>query len=229
MQNIAADLSDHISGTLHIGCLQTVAPVALPQLRKSFEAACPEVRVCQIESHQAGLLAALQSAAIDLCLTYDLDIPSDVDFFPLADLPAFVMLPAKHRLASRASLAAADLADEPLILLDLPLSSKYFLSMFEKAGVSPRIAERSKDMALVRSMVANGFGYSLGNIRPISDMAPDGRKIKHVPLKNGLRPMRLGLASCRTDYATRASRAFRDHCAAMIAECSLPGLASRGR
>ena len=49
-------------------------------------------------------------------------------------------------------------------------------------------------MALVRSMVANGFGYSLGNIHPQKDTAPDGTPLKCVPLHDGLRPMQMGLA-----------------------------------
>ena len=49
-------------------------------------------------------------------------------------------------------------------------------------------------MALVRSMVANGFGYSLGNIHLQRDTAPDGTPLKCVPLHDGLRPMQMGLA-----------------------------------
>lgn len=225
LQNIAADLSEQVAGTLRVGCLQTVAPLILPWLRKDFEAKFPQVRVCQIEDHHAGLLAALQNADIDLSLTYDLDIPVDVNFEPLVSLPPYVMFAAEHPLAARRAITLAELVHEPLILLDLPLSSKYFLSMFDLAGIAPHIVERSKDMALVRSMVANGFGYSLGNIRPRPEIAPDGKRLKHVPLKSGLRPMRLGLASCyHTDYVTRAAEAFCANCRNMITADTLQGM-----
>lgn len=212
LENIAADMRGTASGVLHVGCLQTVAPIVMPELRKSFEAKHPDARIAQTENHQAGLLAGLQSADLDMCLTYDLDLPPDICFVPLVDLPAYVMLPPSHQLSARQVISPAELRNEPLILLDLPLSAKYFLSMFHAAKIKPRIAERSKDMALVRSMVANGFGYSLGNIRPQSSQSADGKPLKYVPLKSGLRPMRLGLAFCRSDYPTAAAAAFRAHC-----------------
>lgn len=225
LQNIAADLSEKVSGILRVGCLQTVAPIILPWLRKDFEAKFPQVRFCQTEDHHAGLLAALQNADIDLSLTYDLNISANIHFEPLASLPPYVMFAPAHPLAARRTVTLAELAHEPLILLDLPLSSKYFLSMFKSAGIVPRIVERSKDMALVRSMVANGFGYSLGNIRPHPDIAPDGKRLKHVPLENGSRPMRLGLASCHTgDYITRAAEAFCANCRNMITTDTLQGM-----
>lgn len=226
LQNIAADLGEEAAGDLRVGCLQTVAPLALPHLRKRFEARFPKVRVQQRESHQAELLQALQNAELDLCLTYDLDIPPGVEFLPLADMPAYVILPAKHPLAGRGALAPADLAPLPFILLNLPLSSKYFLSMFAQTGVAPRIAAKSQDMALVRSMVANGFGYSLGNIHPRPDTAPDGKPLCYAPLKNGLRPMRLGLAKCRADYETRAVAAFCQYCADAVAAGEFPAVAA---
>ncbi|MGI9305788.1 MAG: LysR substrate-binding domain-containing protein [Gammaproteobacteria bacterium] len=227
LQNIATDLYEQISGVLRVGCLQTVAPLILPWLRKDFEAKFPRVRVCQTEDHHAGLLAALQNADIDLALTYDLNISANIHFEPLASLPPYAMFAPEHPLSARRTVTLADLAPEPLILLDLPLSSTYFLSMFKLTGIVPRITERSKDMALVRSMVANGFGYSLGNVRPRPEIAPDGKRLKHVPLKNNLRPMRLGLAVCRTDnYTTRAAEAFCENCRNMITTDTLQGMST---
>lgn len=224
LQNIAADLSNQVSGVLRIGCLQTVAPSVLPQLRKDFETKFPNARICQTENHHAGLLEALLNADIDISLTYDMDIPDNIDFEPLIDLPPYVMLAPGHPLAAQRDITPAELAREPLILLDLPLSSKYFLSIFKAAGVTPRIAERSKDMALVRSMVANGFGYGLGNIVPRPELAPDGGRLAYAPLKSDLPPIRLGLASRRTDYTARAAEAFCANCRDMIAASNMQGM-----
>lgn len=226
LRNIAADLSECISGELHIGCLQTVAPVLLPFLRRRFEEDFPEVQIRQWENHHAALLQGLLDAEMDLCITYDYDLalPPDIEFLPLADMPAYVMLAAAHPLAKRPFIVPADLAAQPFILLDLPFSAKYFLSLFERAGVAPTIVARSKDMALVRSMVANGFGYSLGNIRSPFDFAADGEPIVQVPLKGGLRPLRLGLASYRANYEKRAATAFREYCLSMAGKGRLPGV-----
>lgn len=228
LHNVIADITETVSGTLRLGCLQTVAPLILPQLRKSFEEKFPNACVDQMEDHQATLLECLQNAELDLCLTYDLDIPADIGFDALVNLPAYVMLTPTHPLAGRHSISPEDLKKEEMILLDLPISSKYFMSMFRTARIKPKIAGRTKDMALVRSMVANGLGYSLGNLPPKSEYAPDGKRLKHIPLKSGLRPMQLGLASIKTNYKTRVVEAFEAHCKEMLTKENVRGIAVAG-
>ena len=216
LHNIAADLSGKVAGVLHLGCLQTVAPFVLPGLRKSFTAKYPDVRLHQTENHQAALLKGLQNADFDLCLTYDLNLSGNIHFESLADLPIYAIFAPSHPLSGRQTVSPADLSRERMIMLDLPISAKYFLSVFEREGIKPKITERFKDMALVRSMVANGFGYSLGNILPEPNTAPDGKQLKCVPIKTGQPPIRLGLASCYADYAPRAAAAFQSHCRSAI-------------
>ncbi len=75
-----------------------------------------------------------------------------------------------------------------MVQLDLPLSSDCFFSVFTKGKLRPRIVERSRDMAVVRSLVANGFGYSIANMRPKADFAPDGKRLCFVPLVGSIRP-----------------------------------------
>ena len=76
----------------------------------------------------------------------------------------------------------------------------------------------------MRSLVANGFGYSIANIRPLSDLAPDGRRLCFVPLTGGLRPMRLGLLLAQGGENVLTVRAFIDHCRAAITDESIPGM-----
>ena len=134
------------------------------------------------------------------------------------------ILPETHPLAYRASVCAEDLLAFPMVLLDLPFSSDYFLSFFAKSGGRPQIAERTRDMAVMRSMVANGYGYGLANIRPVSDMSPDGKKLRFVPLTGPVRPMRLGLATADGAMGSLTIRAFAEHCRETMAGGDIPGL-----
>ena len=110
-----------------------------------------------------------------------------------------------------------------MILLDLPLSSEYFLSFFNQIGVKPKIVERTRDMAVMRSLVANGFGYAIANIRPHSDLSPDGRKLRFVPLTGAARPMRLGLLMAEDARSILTMRAFAEHAAEAMAHWGYPG------
>ena len=63
------------------------------------------------------------------------------------------------------------------MLINLPHSREYFLSLFRDAGVTPRIAHESASLEMVRSLVANGLGVSLLTTRPLRDQAYDGKRI----------------------------------------------------
>ena len=108
----------------------------------------------QFERNQGQLLEMLQRGEIDAALTYDLELSQDMTFEPLMQLPAYVMLPAAHPFATRVAITPEDLVDEPMVLLDLPYSREYFLSAFQMKGLRPSIAERTGDIAVMRSMVA---------------------------------------------------------------------------
>lgn len=220
----AGQISGRVQGPLALGGLQTFAQVLLPQLRRGFEGRYPEVSMTLCEAHQQDIFDAIRRGAIDLALTYDMEIPEDLQFVPLVGLPPHVLLPEGHALASRAALTVADLADHPMVLLDLPLSSEYFLSLFRAAGVRPRIAERTRDMGVMRSLVANGFGYSIANFRPLNDLAPDGRRLVILPLDSPAPPIMLGLVMARGAEAVLTVAAFVDHCRATITPGGVPGM-----
>lgn len=228
MSDVAGAVTGRVQGPLNVGCLLTFAQILVPQLRRSFLEAHPDVAFAQFELHQAGLIDGLREARLDVALTYDLAIPADLEFTAVGSLPPFALLPEDHPLADRPSVTAADLAAHPMVLLDLPLSSDYFLSFFDAAGLRPRIAERTRDMAVMQSLVANGFGYSIANVRPLSDRAPDGRRLAFVPLSGPVQPMRMGLLHASRAGTSRTIVAFIDHCRATLRDRLIPGLVVQG-
>ena len=228
LHDLASEIAGKPRGPINIGCLITLAPLVLAALRRSFEAEFPEARVGRSEASQEGLIDMLQRAEIDVAITYDLAIPQDVAFEPLAALPPCVLLPAAHPAAGRAGIALDALAAEPMVLLDLPISRDYFLSLFQAAGLRPRIAERTRDMAMLRSLVANGYGYALVNGRPLNPAAPDGSELRLVRLEGGFRPMALGLATMRAERRTRILEAFEAHCRRVISDDAIPGMLPPG-
>ena len=222
--DLAADISGKVQGPLSVGGLLTFAQLVVPGLRASFERLYPEVRVTQHELDQAQIFLKLRRGEIDVALTYDLDLPTDLTFDPIAVLPPYAMLAQDHPLADRAQVTVEDLLPHPMVLLDLPFSADYFMSFFAHAGVKPRIAERTRDMAVMRSLVANGFGFSIANVRPLNDLSPDGKPLRFVPLTGDARPMRMGLLSAPQAQNVNVIRTFMAHCKAEHADGHVPGL-----
>ena len=221
---LAADISGNVQGPLSVGGLLTFAQVVVPALRASFTQLYPDVRITQHELDQAQIFSKLRRSEIDVALTYDLDVPSDLRFQPITTLPPYAILDATHPLAGRANVTVQDLLPHPMVLLDLPFSSEYFLSFFGKVGAKPQISERTSDMAVMRSLVANGFGFSIVNVRPLNDLSPDGKPLQFIPLIGDVRPMELGLLSSPDAENVNVIRTFIEHCKREYQDGRLPGL-----
>lgn len=224
LNRLAGEISGNVQGNLALGCLLTFAQVVVPRLRRGFENRHPLVKVSQAELDQQEIFGKIRSGALDVALTYDLEIPDDLTFVPLAKLPPYVLLPENHELAYLQAVSVDQLVGQPMILLDLPMSSDYFLSFFRAAGLKPNIAERTRDLAVVRSLVANGYGYSIANLRPLNDRSPDGQRLRFVPLAGPVRPMVMGLIMSRGIDSVLTIRAFVDHCKETITPDSVPGI-----
>ena len=228
LNRLAASISGNVQGPLSVGCLLTFAQVILPAVRREFQLEYPEVQVSQIECDQQTLIEKLRRAEIDVALSYDLEVPPDFEFIPLRSLPLYAVVAANHPLAGHKSVSVNTLVDYPMVLLDLPISRTYFLSAFESAGVTPNIVERTRDMAVMRSLVANGFGFSVANIRPHSDLAPDGRALNFIPLEDTLRPMQLCFIGPDGGRNILSVNACIDHASQTISTWNYPGLPISG-
>lgn len=218
LRDLASDLSGHVRGPLAIGCLSTIAQIVLPGLRRSFSQAYGEVQLSQIEADQSVLFTLLRQARIDLALTYDLDLPGDLNFESVLELPPIVALGETHPLAHLPAVSVTELAPFPMVLLDLPFSNDYFMSFFADAGLRANVVERTRDMAVMRGLVAHGFGYSIVNTRPLNDLAPDGKRLRFVPLTGNLRPMKLGILAGPGREWTVVQKTFKAHAQAWVEE-----------
>jgi DNA-binding transcriptional LysR family regulator len=231
LYSAAADISHQMRGELSVGWFSTLAPIVMPETVQSFLKAFPETRIRIVENHQEGLMKSLRAAEIELAITYDLQISDDISFLPLTSLPPYALFGASHPLARERSVKLSQLAPMPMVLLDMPMSREYFLALFLRDRLEPTIAWSSEKLDVVRTMVANGLGYTLANVRPRAEVALDGRRVFRVPLTGDPPPMRLGVATLTQLKKTRLVEAFERHCQELISESYVPGMSvpSAGR
>ncbi|MFU0504767.1 LysR family transcriptional regulator [Pseudaminobacter sp. NGMCC 1.201702] len=225
LHGVAYEVARSVSGPLHIGSFRTLAPMLVPELCKSFLAQYPAVTLRFSEDDEAALIAKLRRAEINLALTYSIHLTEDIHFEPLAELPTYILLPADDELATRTSVPLSELAERPFILLDMPLSKEYFLSLFMMHGLTPNIVATSEYPDTVRSFVACGFGYSLMTARPMNMCAANGKQLAYVRLEGDFTPMKLGMATLKDLRKTRATETFEQHCRELISTDALPGMA----
>jgi DNA-binding transcriptional LysR family regulator len=222
------DVTQKVRGPLNVGCLLSVAQIVLPQVRRKFQDKYPDVVFRQFERSQTAIFDGLRNASLDIALTYDLNIPAELKFMPLAVLPPYALVAASHKLAKKTAVSPEDLINHPMVLLDLPISSDYFLSFFDKCKQKPNVVERTHDLAVMQSLVANGVGFSFANVRLTTERAPDGKKLRYIPLTGNLRALKIGLLQTDNVNPTLTIQRFAEFCADMIVNEPVPGLARDG-
>lgn len=209
----AADTAaNRIEGTLSISSFITLAPAYVPRILAGFRQAYPKVTVKLEEGTQEKLLEGLRSGRHDLALLYSVDLPDDLEVTRLASVKPYVLLPARHRLAQLSRVSLKQLADEPLVLLDVQPSRTYFLRILENAGLSPRIAFSSPSLEVVRGLVSRGLGYSVLVTRPDGDKSYDGEKLAARPIADKTEDGVIVLARLKQQRKTRLVSAFEEHC-----------------
>jgi len=212
VRNSAERLGEDVAGDYDVGCFLTIASFYMPGLIRSFEQAYPEAHIRLNEGMQTDLVDGLESGQFELAVVYDVDLPGGLETEVLADFPPYVLLAEDHPLANRSTIRLGDMIDEPMILLDMLPSSRYFTTLFIHLGFEPNIRYRSPSFETVRSMVGNGFGYSVLVTRPAGDITYDGKRIVAIPVIDDVPQGRIVLARMAGTRPTRFAQSFATVC-----------------
>ena len=208
----AAALAAETAGEIRLGIFHTLSPFYTAGLIRGFAAVAPGVVVRAREMSLADLAEAARTGAIDVAITYDRGAALDgLKVEVLAELRPMVVLAADHPLAGGSSIALADLAHEPYVMLDGPGSRSYFEALLAEHGLAPTLSYVSPSLEAVRSAVAAGFGYTLLVMRPPSSTTYDGREVKALAIRDAVRPLRIVLASRAAVHHGQILLQFGDH------------------
>lgn len=226
LKGFAGKLSEQVFGSINVGCFIPLAPIVTPELCHGFMQAHSGVEVSVSEDNQAELINKLKNGAIDLALTYDLQLDSDINFKPLVELKPYVLLSAEHPLANKKAISLTSLAQENFILLDLPLSDNYFMSLFASHNIKPKVYARTRHIEVQRGLVAKNYGYSLANVRPLNQKSLDGSKLVYMPLSGYNPGLTLGIATLASTRKTIVVDIFSEFCGEQINTNRIPGMAN---
>ena len=167
-----------LAGVLRLGFLSTLGALWIPQILTQMQKRHPSITVELIEGDIDSLTRQVERGEIHAALQYELGLARPLlQALPVAALPPYALMPLRHPLASAASVSLEELAQSPVLLINLPQSREYFLSLFREAGVVPTVCHEFASIELLRSMVANGHGVSLLTTRPVVDRTHDGKRL----------------------------------------------------
>ena len=207
---------EQVRGTIRVACFVTLAPFFLPELLADLAEHHPGIEVEVIETEAEGLSTALRTGTAEIGLGYDLGLGSEIERQVVADVEPYVILPPEHRLTSRSRIHLADLANDSMVLLDLPHSREYFQQVLASAGVTPVVRYRSGSYETVRGLVARGHGYSILNQRPVEDVTYGGARVVPRPIADDLPPLSIVIARLSTVRSTARARAVATRARAVL-------------
>jgi DNA-binding transcriptional LysR family regulator len=207
LRSEAHGLGYGLAGALSIGCFEVLAPYVLPELIATCAERYPQLRLDTREVDLDALAEGVLSGRFELGLGYELAPDPRLVVERVFSLPPYALLPAGHRLADRAKIRLAQLADEPLALLDLPQSRDYFRSMFAAAGLEPNIRYRSSSVETLRALVGHGLAYTLLNLQSAVATSLDGHPVVSVALEGGA-PLEVVLVTAVGSRPTRRAEAI---------------------
>ncbi|WP_285730150.1 MULTISPECIES: LysR family transcriptional regulator [Kocuria] len=173
---------DALSGPVSVGCYTTLAPTAVPELWTALAQRHPELELSVREGSGTELAQLVRDGSLDMLVAYELALPADLPRRQLFLAQPMVALAGSHRLADRKRIEASELAEEPLVLFDQPPSGQSTLTQLRRLGLSPRIAHRTADFELMRSLVARGIGFSIQYLPAPVPLSREGLPIVTVPL-----------------------------------------------
>lgn len=204
-------ISGDTTGSLRIGCYATAAPAFLPPVLKSFSEEYPGISIKLLEGNMQTIQGFLDEGLADLTFTYEQSVSDNQIFLPLFVAPPFALVAVDHALADQGSVSMEQLSKYPMVMLDLPMTRDYFVSLFHQCGLDPSIAHSTRSSEIARALVIGGFGYSILNIRP-TDYVKGKSGYVVLPISNGLGHQAFGLATISTVYSPRIVQSFVSHC-----------------
>jgi LysR family transcriptional regulator, hydrogen peroxide-inducible genes activator len=167
IKDVAAADNDQLQGPLGLGTLPTIGPYLLPQFIPLLRKTAGRLSLYVEEGTQDSLTLKLRNGDLDAILVVAPFSEPDVVTQPLFDEPFVLLMPADHRLANKAAVAAADLDPAEMLLLgegdpfrDQVLSAFPRLSSLQEAG-SKRNFTRGSTLETLRHMVASKLGVTI--------------------------------------------------------------------
>lgn len=210
MKSVAGGLS----GAVRIACYATAAPAVLPPILSDMSSKFPDTTFSIFEGTIERVMGFLNNGEADLAFSYSAHIEPRHAFEPLFDAPPFAIVPRNDPLARKAIISLAELAERPLIMLDLPGARDYFNNVFSTAGLGPRIAHSTRSSEILRALVGIGFGVSILNIRPLGYHESEA-DYAIVPINDAITPPTFGIVTIRGMEQPRVVQNFIDACIAM--------------
>lgn len=186
IRELARGLTGGLSGPFYLGVIPTIGPYLLPHLLPELRAIYPDVKLYLREDKTDQLVEQLQHSALDAAiLSLPLDT-RDLDYTVFFREELVAGLPDSHPLARQKRIAMAELAGEPILLLEEGNCMRdQILNICSGSRPADPEGYRASSVESLRQMVSAGMGCTflpkLSTIGPFAASSPIAIRSLHSP------------------------------------------------
>jgi len=149
-------------GTVRVASSPTLSASLMPACLADCGQQYPQVRLQIVDQVQRLNLDSVQSGEVDFGLVVDPQSPPGLDGISVGSDPFVLVLPASHPLAAQASVGWAQLAAQPLVLLDGNSGSRALIDQaLAQHGVCGEVVQSLGHSTAVFRVVEAGIGISV--------------------------------------------------------------------
>jgi DNA-binding transcriptional LysR family regulator len=210
LQRAEVETGSELVGDLTVGCYTTLAPLLIPPLLTGFRDLCPGVSLAFSEYAQPEVQRELRDGVVDMALLYEHQLDPDFEYVVVQVLRPYVLLPAAHRFADQDTVSLAALAEEPMILFDVPPSRENWLRITRGLAIEPLVGHRTHNFELARCLVGRGVGYAPLFQRPPLDLTYERLPVVPKAISEPIPPLRIVLAYPSVRNLSARARRFAD-------------------
>jgi DNA-binding transcriptional LysR family regulator len=152
------------AGALTVGFIGSGMLTALPKLLGRYRRQYPQVDLQLREFHTASLVSALLNGTVDVGFLRDAGPVDGLHVETMASEPFVVVLPRKHALAERTTVAVKNLRSEPFVLFSRSygnLAWKKTVAVCEEHGFLPRVVQEAPQWLTIMTLVGAGLGVTI--------------------------------------------------------------------
>ena len=206
---LSSDRAD-VAGPLAIGVTPIVAGYVLAEILARFRRAFPAVSLSIVEDNRGYLEHLLVNGELDVgVIVAGAEKEASALRVESVETSRYrVWLPTGHPLAEKEQVSVGDLADEPLVLLNVDEIAEAAEHACRLAGVRPRIAIRTQSVEAARSLVATGAGLAVLPDLTYRPWSLEGDRIEARELVEPIPPVEVAVAWRRGAPLPRAGLPF---------------------
>ncbi|MEV4124495.1 LysR family transcriptional regulator [Nocardia sp. NPDC049707] len=182
LESSARRLGNEVSGQLMVGMFPTLTPLVMPRILREIADRHPAMRVDFQDGTTEHLQEWLLNGSCEVAVHFNLDTRPGIAVIPLFRARPYVVVSVDHPLADRSAVHLRDLAAFPGVLLDYRETTNWFDRLFLRAGVTPDVVHRARDLESIRALVARGIGWSILVRGPLSDFGGEADPLCYLEI-----------------------------------------------